>query len=80
MKFRFLCILLSNISQKGGGINVISYIQSYCLALLDSSQSNWFGKSQLTSLVAIGLQQPYAKTKVGESCSCMMFIDSVDGC
>jgi hypothetical protein len=26
-------------------------------------------------MAAIGLRKPYAKTKVGESCTCMMFID-----
>ncbi len=25
-------------------------------------------------------QKPYAKVKVGESCPCMVFIDSIDGC
>jgi hypothetical protein len=45
----------------------------------DPSQRNWFRKSQLTSMVVIDLQKPYAKTKLGE-CTCMMFIDSVDGC
>ncbi len=29
-------------------------------------------------MVAIGLQKPYAKTKVGKPCTCMMFIDSTD--
>jgi hypothetical protein len=48
-----------------------------CLALLDLSQRKRFCKSQLTSIVAIGLQKPYDKTKVGKSCTCMMFIDSV---
>jgi hypothetical protein len=24
-------------------------------------------------MVAIGLQKPYARTKVGESCTCMLF-------
>jgi hypothetical protein len=28
------------------------------------SQRNWFRKSQLMSLLAIGLQKPYAKMKV----------------
>ncbi len=32
----------------------------------------------LTSMVAIGLRKPYAKTKVGEPC--MMVIDLADGC
>jgi hypothetical protein len=32
-------------------------------------------KSQLKSIVAIGLQKPYAKMKVVQSCTCMMFID-----
>jgi hypothetical protein len=41
---------------------------------------NWFCKSQPMSMVAIGLRKPYAKKKVGESCTCMMFIDSLDGC
>jgi hypothetical protein len=50
------------------------------VALLDPSQINWFRESQKTSLVAIGLQKSYAKTKVGEFCTGMMFIDSVDGC
>jgi hypothetical protein len=66
--------------------------QHISLALLDSSRRNWFCKSQLKSMVAIGLQnwrncmvaiglqKPYAKTKVGESCSCMMCILSADGC
>ncbi len=39
------------------------------LALLYPSQSNWFRKSQLTSMVAIGLRKPYAKTKAGKSCT-----------
>jgi hypothetical protein len=26
------------------------------------------------------LQKPFAKMKIGESCTCMMFIDSADGC
>ncbi len=26
-------------------------------------------------MMAIGLQKPYAKMKVGESCTCMIFID-----
>jgi hypothetical protein len=51
-----------------------------CLALLSPSQRNWFRKSHLMSMVAIGLQKLYAKIKVGKSCTCMMFIDSVDGC
>jgi hypothetical protein len=29
-------------------------------------------------MVAIGLQKPYAKTKVGKPCACMMFLDSTD--
>jgi hypothetical protein len=37
-------------------------------------------KSQLHSMVVIGLQKPYAKTKVVKSYMSMMFIDSVDGC
>ncbi len=51
-----------------------------CLALFDFSWRNWFCKSQLMSMVAIGLQKPYAKTKVGMSCTCMVIIDSGDGC
>jgi hypothetical protein len=31
-------------------------------------------------MVAIGLQKPYAKIKVGEFCTYMIFFDSVDGC
>ncbi len=31
--------------------------------------------SHLMSRVGIGLQKPYTKTKVGESCTCVMFID-----
>jgi hypothetical protein len=27
-------------------------------------------------IVVIGLQKPYAKMKVGESCTCKMFLDS----
>ncbi len=38
-------------------------------------QGNWFRISQLTSMVAIDFQKPYAKMEVGESCTCMMFID-----
>jgi hypothetical protein len=30
----------------------------------------------LESIISIDLRKPYAKTKVGESCTCMMFIDS----
>ncbi len=30
--------------------------------------------------LAMGLQKPNAKTKVGKSCTCVMFIDSADGC
>jgi hypothetical protein len=33
-----------------------------------------------TQLMSIGLQKPYAKTKIGKSCTCMMFIDSADDC
>ncbi len=40
-----------------------------CLALFDPSQRNCFRKSQLTSVVAIGLQKPFAKMKVGEFCT-----------
>ncbi len=36
--------------------------------------------SQLTPMVAIGLRKSYFKTKIGESGTCMMFIDLVDGC
>ncbi len=54
-------------------------MESDCLTLFDPSQRNWFRKSQLTSMVAIDLQKPYAKTKLGKY-TCMMFIDSVDGC
>jgi hypothetical protein len=36
-----------------------------------------FANSQLMS---IGLQKPYAKTKIGKSCTCMMFIDLADDC
>jgi hypothetical protein len=32
-----------------------------------------FRSSQLTSMVTIGLWKPYAKTKVGESCTCSMY-------
>jgi hypothetical protein len=31
-------------------------------------------------MVAIGLQKPNAKMKVGESCTCMRFIDLAVGC
>jgi hypothetical protein len=55
-------------------------VEGNCLALLLPRRRNSFRKSQQTSLVAIGLQKPYAKTNVGKSCACMMFIDSVDGC
>jgi hypothetical protein len=44
-----------------------------CLTLLNPVWRNWFCKFQLISLVAIGLRKPYAKTKVGESDTCMMF-------
>jgi hypothetical protein len=37
-------------------------------------------QSQLMSMEAIGLRRPFAKMKVAESCTCVMFIDSVDGC
>jgi hypothetical protein len=47
-----------------------------CLALVNPTGRNWFRKSQLTSKVAIVLCKPYAKTKVGKSWTCMMFIDS----
>ncbi len=47
----------------------------YCLAFLDLNWTNWFRKSQLMSMVAKGLRKPYAKTKVVESCTCMIFID-----
>ncbi len=30
--------------------------------------------------VEIGLKKPFAKKKVGESCSCFMLIDSTNGC
>ncbi len=46
------------------------------LAVVDPSRGNWFHISQLTSMVAIDLQKPYAKMEVGESYTCMMFIDS----
>ncbi len=42
-------------------------ILNCCLALLNLGQKNWFRKSQLMSMVAIGLGKPYAKTKVGKS-------------
>jgi hypothetical protein len=29
--------------------------------------------------LAMGLKKPYARTKVGESCTCVMFIDLTDG-
>ncbi len=31
-------------------------------------------------MMVTGLQKPYDKMKVGQSCTCTMFIDSVDGC
>ncbi len=43
-----------------------------CLALFDLSRRNWFHKSLLTSMVAIGLWKPYAKTKVGECITCSL--------
>ncbi len=48
--------------------NRSTYIQggTLCLILLDPSRRNWCHKSQLTSLVAISLQKPYAKTKVDD--------------
>jgi hypothetical protein len=46
---------------------------------LNPSWRNWFRKSQLTSMVALGLRKPYAQTKAGESGTCAVFIDSVDG-
>jgi hypothetical protein len=70
--------LLLNMTNFGNRLKIWGY--QYCLALLDPSQRNWFCKSLPTSMVAIGLCKPYAKTKVGESCTCMIFIDSVDGC
>jgi hypothetical protein len=70
--------LLLNMTSFGKRLKIWGY--RYCLALLDPSQRNWFCKSQLTSIVAIGLCKPYAKTKVGDSCTSRMFIDSVDGC
>jgi hypothetical protein len=49
-----------------------SYEEEYwCLTLLESSWRNGFDISQLTSMVAIDLQKPYAKTKVGESYTCI---------
>jgi hypothetical protein len=51
-----------------------------CLDLLNPSQRYWIRKSQLTSMMTIGLQKPYAKTLVGESCTFIMFFDSVYGC
>jgi hypothetical protein len=36
-----------------------------CLALLDPSQRNWFCKSQLVTIIAIGLRNPYAKSETG---------------
>jgi hypothetical protein len=42
----------------------------YCLAFLDPSWRNWFHISQLASMLAIGIRQPYAKMKVGKSSTC----------
>ncbi len=49
------------------------------VTLLNPSWRNRFRKCQLTSMVALGLRRPYAKTKVGESCTCLMLIDLADG-
>jgi hypothetical protein len=48
-----------------------------CLALLNPSQRNWYCKSQPTSLVAIYLWKLDENRRV---LTCMMFIDTVDGC
>jgi hypothetical protein len=49
------------------GLGHTTKVTQNCLSVLNLSQSHWFRKSQLTSMVAIGLQKPYAKMKVGES-------------
>ncbi len=41
-----------------------------CLALLNPSRINWFCKSQIMYIVPEGSENP-----VGESCTCMLFID-----
>jgi hypothetical protein len=48
--------------------------------VLDPSERNLFHKSKLMSLVAIGVQKLHTKMKGGKSCTCMMFIDLIDGC
>ncbi len=53
----------------------VSIVDGYnCLTFLNLSQRNWFHISQPTSMVAIGLQKPYAK--MDKSCLVLMFIDS----
>ncbi len=37
----------------------------YCLAHFDQIRRNWFCISQLMTIVAIGLQKPYAKSESG---------------
>jgi hypothetical protein len=36
-----------------------------CHALLDPSRRNWFRISGLVTMIAIGLQNPYAKSETG---------------
>ncbi len=52
--------------------------RSNCLTLLDPSWRNWFHIFQLTSVLVIGLRKPYAKTKVGESCTCTWCLLTLD--
>jgi hypothetical protein len=74
--YTFPMVVHSNVDKILSCLLIIYRSQRFCIFLLDPSWRNWFRISQLTSMVAIGLQKANAKTEVGKSCTCVIFIDS----